>query len=189
MDGCTNETTPLRSSAEEQKRPCRSWCETPTLRGLWFTAAGFAGFALAELFGSIVAESLSMRTDAISMLIDSSTYVINIMAELRPDPAVRSGAVLWSTMALLGCNIYVTLSAVSRRDPPATPPSLEHACSLTTPCLVPRQRPPTGQPRQAPWCPVVKRDWFQPWFQRQRDRPESIPSPVTPYGSHRWIGS
>lgn len=109
-----SEETPLQVSHEHHQ----PWpCALTTIQALWLTALGFGVFGVFELLASIIGESLSMQTDAIAMLVDASTYFLNIVAEYRHAAAWRRGAVLWSAAALLGSNVYITIGSVGSTWP------------------------------------------------------------------------
>ena len=96
---------------------------TPAAKALWVATAFFGCFAIAQIIGGHVANSLSLQTDGATMLVDCSTYLLNIAAEYkqRENRMWRTTAVCWSILALLGVGIYSTVDATRRlRDANST---------------------------------------------------------------------
>ena len=75
----------------------------PNVRALAATMLLSASWTVAQLVGAHVANSSSLLSDALAMLVDDSAYAFNLWAELRPDQerAIKLAAPLISAVVLL----------------------------------------------------------------------------------------
>lgn len=87
----------------------------------------FGGFALAEIFAAIASSSLSLLGDAASMVVDASTYGLNMIAERRKGLGISEMTrvklelfiPLASMLALFATSVYVMNEAMDTiRNPP-----------------------------------------------------------------------
>ncbi|GBG34836.1 Hypothetical Protein FCC1311_110582 [Hondaea fermentalgiana] len=89
----------------------------------------FGGFALAEIFAAFASSSLSLLGDAASMVVDSLTYALNMLAERRKGLGISERTriklelfiPLASVTALFATSVYVLEQAITTiLDPPAS---------------------------------------------------------------------
>jgi Co/Zn/Cd efflux system component len=96
---------------------------------LGVTAAGFLIFVIAEIFGAVFSNSLSLLGDAAAMSVDVFTYICNMYAErVKSRGEVisnRSRLIMevyipsFSVCALIGVTIYITQQAIALLMDPA----------------------------------------------------------------------
>lgn len=98
------------------------------IRLLLVTTTLFSGFAVAEVFGAIAGNSLSLLGDAMSMVVDAVTYLFNMLAERQKAKGVTERrrlqlevfVPLFSVVALLATSVYIIVGAAATI---AAPPS------------------------------------------------------------------
>mmetsp|Transcript_8414 Transcript_8414/g.10967 ORF Transcript_8414/g.10967 Transcript_8414/m.10967 type:complete len:285 (-) Transcript_8414:49-903(-) len=86
---------------------------------LMFAAVSFLTFSIAEVFGALVSNSLSLLGDAATMIVDAMTYGLNMYAEYRKPQVSAIEAMryelyapLFSVVVLFGISIYVIIDAI-----------------------------------------------------------------------------
>lgn len=109
-----DERTPLSgTTAAAEPVDVRKCCGTPQLRALWAAAILFSILALGQIAAAMLANLLELQIDGFWMLVDASTYALNIVAEYRKQQwAWRVGAVVWSMVALAGLTLFALCTAI-----------------------------------------------------------------------------
>lgn len=108
--GAEQSTEPPSSSSSSSQRAssaaaaaARSPFQSGSVRGLTGTLLLSTTWTFAQLLGAHVANSSSLRSDALAMLVDDAAYAFNLAAELRPkqERAIKLAAPLVSAAILL----------------------------------------------------------------------------------------
>jgi len=108
--GGVAESTPLASKSEET-----SCCgNSMKMLTLWSAFILFSLFASAELVGYVISHSYMLLGDALAMLIDAATYLLNVRAEVTQSPFWHNCAVLGSVAGLVGVAIVMTVLGTMR---------------------------------------------------------------------------
>jgi len=94
----------------------KTCCGTSNLRALWGMFLLNTAFAISQMIGSIIANSLSMFSDSGSMLVDSFAYMINIFLERRKNQLGPDATKLWevyTSVASVVLLVIVTIVALT----------------------------------------------------------------------------
>eukprot|EP00038_Savillea_parva_P003990 m.132824 g.132824 ORF g.132824 m.132824 type:complete len:249 (-) comp11342_c0_seq1:264-1010(-) len=81
-------------------------------------------FAVAEVLGGILGNSLALASDAATMIVDAVTYVLNLYAEHKKAKTSERGVLLYelisptfSVVALIATTIYILIEAIQDLHP------------------------------------------------------------------------
>lgn len=90
---------------------------TSNLRALWGMFILNTTFAISQMVGSRIANSLSMFSDSGSMLVDSFVYLINILMERTKNKYGPSASKLWEVyVSVISVTLLVTVTTVAIID-------------------------------------------------------------------------
>ena len=97
-------------------------CGSSTIRALWMTFALNSAFTSAQVAGSLISHSLALMGDTGTMVVDSGTYLINILAEYvrlrgassRTSAAIDAAAAGISVAALIAVSALTTSESIDR---------------------------------------------------------------------------
>jgi Co/Zn/Cd efflux system component len=101
------------SAMHENKRTC---CGTSNLRALWGLFLLNTTFAISQMIGAQLANSLSMFSDSGSMLVDSFAYLINLWMERTKNKFGAEASKIWevyTSMFSVSLLVLVTIVAIA----------------------------------------------------------------------------
>ena len=109
------ETTTLTNDVPAVVEGKKGCLETNNLRALWGMFILNTLFAIAQMVGAVIANSLSMFSDSGSMLVDSFAYMVNILLERKKHQLGPRATKLWevyTSVFSVGLLVSVTVFAI-----------------------------------------------------------------------------
>ena len=105
----------------DEREGCAA-CRSEAIRALWVTLVLNSVFTAAQVAGSIVSHSLALMGDTGTMVTDSITYSINILAEYvhirgadpRTSAAIHTAAAAISVIALVAVSVLTVCESIGR---------------------------------------------------------------------------